>query len=205
MGEVLEVSRQRERAGAKRVPETGDDLAAKDATQDLHRQEEGRARVHPPRAVARETARGHDAVHVRMMQQRLAPRVEDAEKAECGAEVLRRAGDLEERRRTRLEEQVVDDAFVLQGQPGEGVRQGEDDVGVPDRQQLALALGEPLVARVRQALRAVPIATRVERDGAMAAGGTAIEMPAQAPRCGSARWRGAHADAARSARRDGSR
>ena len=114
-----------------------------------------------------------------MMQQRLAPGVENAEKAECGAEVLRRPGDLEERRRARVEEQVVDDAFVLQGQPGEGVRQGEDDVGVPDRQQLALALGEPLVSRVRQAFRAVPIATRVERDGAMSASGTAIEMPAQ--------------------------
>src|SRR6266542_626389 len=114
-----------------------------------------------------------------MMKQRLAPRVEDAEKAERGAEVLRRPRDLEERRRTCLEEQVVDHAFVLQGQPGEGVRQGEDDVGVADRQQLAFALGEPLVARVRQTLRAMPIATRVERDGAMAAGGTAIEMPAQ--------------------------
>ena len=136
--------------------------------------------AHAPTACRRvETARGHDAVHVRMRQQRLAPRVEDAEKAECGAEVLRRPGDLEERRCARVEEQVVDHAFVLQGQPGEGVRQGEDDVGVPDRQQLAFALGEPLVARVRQALGAVPIATRVEGDGAMPAGGTPIEMPAQ--------------------------
>src|SRR4249920_1233877 len=114
-----------------------------------------------------------------MMQQRLAPRVEDAEKAECGAEVLRRPGDLEERRRTRVEEQVVHHAFVLQSQPSEGVRQGEDDVGVPDRQHLALALGKPLVARVRQALRTMPIAARVEREGAMAAGGTPIEMPAE--------------------------
>ena len=52
-------------------------------------------------------------------------------------------------------------------------------MGVPDRQQLAFTLGEPLIARVRQALRAVPIATRVERDGAMATGGTPIEMRAQ--------------------------
>src|SRR6266542_3773386 len=114
-----------------------------------------------------------------MMQQRLAPRVEDAEKAECGAEVLRRPGDVEERRRTRVEEQVVDHAFVLQGQPSEGVRQGEDDVGVPDRQQLAFTVLEPLIARVRQALWAMPIATRTERDGAMATDGTLIEMPAQ--------------------------
>jgi hypothetical protein len=113
-----------------------------------------------------------------MVQQRLAPRVEDAEKPERGTEVLRCAGDLEERRGTRLEEQVVDHPFVVQRESREGVREGEDDMGVPDRQQLAFTLGEPLIARVRQALWAVPIATRVEGDGAMPAGGTAIEMPA---------------------------
>jgi hypothetical protein len=114
-----------------------------------------------------------------MMQQGLAPRVEHAEKAECGAEVVRRPGDLEERRRTRVEEEVVDDSLVLQGQAGEDVRDGKDDVGVPDRQQLAFPLGAPLIARVRQALWTVPITTRVVRDGAMAAGGTAIEMSTQ--------------------------
>ncbi len=41
--------------------------------------------------------------------------MEDAEKAECGAEVLWRPRDLEERRRTGLEEQLVDHASVLQG------------------------------------------------------------------------------------------
>jgi hypothetical protein len=135
--------------------------------------------MHPPRAVARETARGHDAMHVRVVQEGLPPGVEDAQKAERGAEVLRRPGDLEERRRTRVEEQVVDHAFVLQGHPSDGVRQGEDDVGVPDRQQLAFTVLEPLIARVCQALRAMPIATRIEGDGAMATDGTLIEMPAQ--------------------------
>ena len=52
--------------------------------------------------------------------------------------MLRRARDLEERRGTRLEEQVVHHLFVLQREPREGVREGEDDMGVPDRQQLAL-------------------------------------------------------------------
>jgi hypothetical protein len=50
---------------------------------------------------------------------------------------------------------------------------------IPDREQLAFTLGEPLITCVRQTLRAVPITTRVERDGAMAAGGTPIEMRAQ--------------------------
>ena len=106
-------------------------------------------------------------------------------------------GDLEERRRTRLEEQVVHHPFVLQREPARAVRQGEDDVGVPDRQQFAFTLGEPLVARVRQALRAVPIATRVERDGAMAAARHTDRDARPRPRSGSARWRGARAGAAR--------
>ena len=113
VGESLEVARQPEGPGAKGIPETGDDLAPKDPAQDLDREEEEWARVHPSRAVGREAARRHDAVHVRMVQQCLAPRVKDAEKAERGSEVLRRAGDLEERRRTRLKQQVVDDPFVL--------------------------------------------------------------------------------------------
>lgn len=52
-----------------------------------------------------------------MMQQRLAPRVEDAEKAERRAEVLWRPGDLEERLRTGREEQGVGHAFVLKASP----------------------------------------------------------------------------------------
>jgi hypothetical protein len=39
------------------------------------------------------------------------------------------------------------------------VRQGEDDVGVPNREQLALALGEPGITRAGQTFRAMPVAT----------------------------------------------
>ena len=42
-----------------------------------------------------------------------------------------------------------------------------------------LAGGKPLVPRVRQTLRAMPIAARVERDGASVAFRTAIEMAAE--------------------------
>ena len=118
-------------------------------------------------------------MYVRVVQERLPPGVEDAQKAERGAEMLRRACDLQERRGTRLEEEVVHHPFVVQRESREGLREGEDDMGVPHREQLAFTLGEPLITRVRQTLRAVPIATRVERDGAMAAGGTPIEMRAQ--------------------------
>jgi len=135
--------------------------------------------MNPPLSIGREPARGDDAVHVRMVQQRLAPRVEDAEKAERGTQVLRRTRDLEECGGTGLEEEVIHHPFVLQRENRQRVGQGEDDMGVADRQQLAFTLLEPLVARVRQALWAMSIATRVEGDGAMSARGTAIEVPAQ--------------------------
>src|SRR5262245_54748882 len=59
------------------------------------------------------------------------------------------------------------------------MRKDENDVMVADREKFVLPGGEPLIARVRQALGAVPISARVEGDDAMSAGGTAIEMPAQ--------------------------
>jgi len=71
-------------------------------------------------------------VHVRVVQERLPPGVEDAQKAERGAEMLRRACDFQERRGTRLEEEVVHHPFVLQRESRERVREGEDDMGVPD-------------------------------------------------------------------------
>ena len=40
-------------------------------------------------------------------------------------------GNLEERGGTRLEEQIVDDAFIRQGQPRELMREREDDVVEP--------------------------------------------------------------------------
>src|ERR1022692_2406761 len=47
---------------------------------------------------------------------------------------------------------------------------------VADWQQFFAAFGQPLVARVGLALRTVPVAAGVERDGLMAASGTAIQV-----------------------------
>ena len=45
-------------------------------------------------------------------------------------------------------------------------------------QQLGAARGQPAVARLALALRTVPVAARVIRDGAMAAAGALIQMAA---------------------------
>jgi hypothetical protein len=113
-----------------------------------------------------------------MVSERLAPGVEHAETADRRAQMFRGGGERAECGRTRLQQQIVDDPFVLQGPPRERMRERADDMVGADREEFVLPGGEPLIARVRQALRAVPIATRVAGEGAMSAGGTAIEMPA---------------------------
>ena len=115
---------------------------------------------------------------MRVVQQILAPRVQHTQKADRSAEMPRVSGDREQRGRTGAEQQIVDDLLVVEGQPGEFVREREDHMRVADRQEFGAPVGEPPLARVRQTLWAVPIPTRVERDGATAASVTAIEMTA---------------------------
>ena len=59
------------------------------------------------------------------------------------------------------------------------VGKGEDDMGVAGGQQFPAARLEPAVARVGLALRTMPVATRVEGDGAMPAAGTVIDVTAE--------------------------
>jgi hypothetical protein len=114
-----------------------------------------------------------------MVQQILAPGVEHAEESNRRPKMLDLRCDLEQRSRARAEEQIVHDLLVLQREPRELVRQREDHMVIADGQQFLLPFSEPLVARVGQALRTVPIATRVVRDGAMGTVGATIEMATQ--------------------------
>ena len=56
------------------------------------------------------------------------------------------------------------------------MRQREDDVHIRHVEQFPLARLEPALARLRLALRAVAVPTRVIGDGLMPAGVTVIEM-----------------------------
>ena len=133
----------------------------------------------PALVIGREAARRHDAMHVRMADQGLPPRVEDAQHADLRAEMARIGGDLAERRRARLEEPGVQAGAVSIGQRQQRMREREDDVHIRHVEQLPLARVEPALPRLRLALRAVPIPTRVIGDGLMPAGVTPIEMPAE--------------------------
>ncbi len=138
--------------------QSGDELAAKDATEHLDREEEPVARRDPACMVESEAARGGHAVDVRMMLEPLVPGMEHAEEADLRAEVAGIASDLQQGCGTGLEEQVVDDALVLEREWSEFTRQGEDEVHVAGGQQFLFACLEPAQPRVRLAPGTVPVA-----------------------------------------------
>jgi hypothetical protein len=97
-------------------------------------------------------------------------------------EVLWAGGDRGQRFGRRLEQDVVDDGLLLVGDVADRRRQREDHVIVRHRQQLGLALGEPLLRCRPLALRAVPVAAGVVGDLRVRAVLAARNMPAESRR-----------------------
>ena len=92
-------------------------LPTKDAAQDLHREEEARVwRMNPALVIGRQTTGGGDTVDVRMADQGLSPRVEDAQYADLRTEMARVGCDLAERRCARVEEPGVQARAIPIGQ-----------------------------------------------------------------------------------------
>ena len=127
---------------------------------------------------------------MRVVQQVLAPGVQDGDEADLGTQVLRIGGDRAQGLRGCLEQHVVQQRLVLIRDGLDGLRHGEHHVEVFDRPQFGAAILQPLRARQRLALRAVSVAAAVERDALVAAGVALLDMPAQ--RRGAAALDGAH-------------
>src|SRR5262252_482219 len=97
------------------------------------------------------------------------PRWQHGGEADASAEMFGIFGDREGRVGSRLEQEIVDHLLVLIGDIGDRCRQGVDDMEVRDRQQLCLALGQPLTRGCRLAPRAVSITATAVRDDGVAA------------------------------------
>ena len=141
--------------------------------------------------IGRQAAGRHDTVHVGMTDQRLPPRVEDAEDADLRPQMARVGGDLAQRGRTRLKEPGVQLRGVAIAQRQQRMRERKDDMHVRHVEQLALARVQPALPRLRLTLRAVPVSTRVIGDGLMPAGVAPIEVAAERGRA-TARDRAEH-------------
>jgi hypothetical protein len=96
-----------------------------------------------------------------MITKSLAPGVKHRKEADLGAQVLGVSRDGAQGLGRSPEQNVIDDLLVLQGNGGDGLRHGEDDMKILSVEKLGSTVFQPLGARQRLALWAVAITTTV--------------------------------------------
>ena len=97
----------------KELLQSGCELSPEDATQRGDGQEESSRGGDPSGAVGCETASRNDVMDVRMMVKVLSPSVEHAKKPDICPQMFRVASELEQRRCTGSEQQIVKQSLVL--------------------------------------------------------------------------------------------
>jgi hypothetical protein len=110
---TLECAVELEPVLTKELFQSRDELASEDATQRGDGQEESYRGGDPSGAVGCETASRNDVMDVRMMVKVLSPSVEHAKKPDICPQMLWVASELEQRRCTGSEQQIVKQSLVL--------------------------------------------------------------------------------------------
>src|SRR5262249_35688844 len=105
--------------------------------------------------ISGQSAAWNHTMKARMMLQGLSPGMKHGEEADPGPQVLRVGGDLQQCFGGGLEQQVVDDSFVLERQGRELFWQGENYMVVVDGQQFLGAGLHPLSSGCGLALSAM--------------------------------------------------
>ncbi len=111
-----------------------------------------------------------------------APGVEHGGDADLRTQMLRIGGDGRHRLRCRLEQEIVDDGLVGEGDVGDSRGQREDDVEIADGQEIGLARLEPKARRRALALGTVAVAAAVVGDALMTAVAAGLDMAAERSR-----------------------
>jgi hypothetical protein len=117
-----EVAEEQEASVVVGLVELGEELASEEAAEHAHGEEEPRWATTPGGSVLREPTRRDHAVDVGVVDEGLAPGVEDGEEAQAGAEVSRVLGNVLERSGHGAEQEAVDHTRVLQ-------REGREELG----------------------------------------------------------------------------
>src|SRR5215469_7753522 len=99
--------------------QSDDKLAAKNLSQHGNGKKEARMRWNPRRVIERQSASGDHTMGVRVMFEFLIPGVKHTEEADFGAQMLGIASDFEEGFGSGLQQQIVQDFLVLQGERGQ--------------------------------------------------------------------------------------
>src|SRR3546814_7351542 len=111
-----------------------------------------------------------------MMGKRGSPCMEYGGDADPGTEMLGISGDREHRIGRGLEQQIIDQRFVMIGDGGDLGRHREHDVEVADREKVGLAGLEPGARGGAVASWTVPVAPAVIRDPPVSAVGTGLDV-----------------------------
>ena len=122
MGKRQQVAVELDRACMKGVAKSLDELAAEDTAEHADGQEEGTPGGDPACVVRRKAAGGKYAVDVGMKLQALIPAMEHAEEADLGTEMPWVTSDFKQSLCAGVEEQVVDEPLVLQGERSQFAR-----------------------------------------------------------------------------------
>lgn len=141
----------------------GQEQTAEQRAEHSYRQQEGWSRWDPP-PIRCDAATGHDHVDVRMVGHGRAPGVEHGGGADAGAQVLWVSGDGQHGPGRRLEQQVVDQRLVVEGNVGDLGGQREDHMEVADRQEIGRLGFEPGACRCALAPGTMPVAAGVVGD-----------------------------------------
>src|SRR5215472_335091 len=159
--------------------EKGQHLAAEQAPQHRHGQQESGAAGDPAGVIQRESARRNQAVQVRMMTQLLAPGMEHGEETDASAETMSIGGDLHQGLRYSAEQPVINQTLVSECNCCHGFGQGEDNVRVGYGQQRGSLTRQPAIARRGLTLWAMAIAAGAIGHGLIAAGIAAFPIAAE--------------------------
>ena len=150
--------------------------AAEQPRERLDGEKEVRAPLDPSGAVGRKSAAGDDAVNVGAAPRRLAPSVRDGEAADPRSEPARIGGQRSHGLESGLEQHRVEGGLVVEGDGRDRRGQREHDVEIGNRQQLGLAVRQPLRPRSSLTLRTMPIAARVVGGARRAAVVAGLDM-----------------------------
>src|ERR1041385_6807674 len=121
-------------------------------------------------------------MQMRMVDQILAPRVENGEETDFGAEMLGIGGDKPQRLCSDMEENDVHDSLILEGDGGNLCRHCKNHVKRRDAEKLRLTILNPLGACQRLTLWTVAIAARVVGVAKMTAPITHLNVTAESSR-----------------------
>lgn len=173
---MREAAKESELAVIVQRAQPGEEQAAEKRAEHAHGEQEGGACGYPARPIARDAATRHDHVDVGMMGEGGSPGVKNGGDADPGAEMLGISGDGQHRIGRGLEQEVIDQRLVGEGDRGDLGREGEDDVEIADREQVGLARFEPGARGGALAPGAVPVPATVIRDAPVATVGAGFDV-----------------------------